>query len=120
MSDTKQMVKPAVATPELDLVHLSPPVDIYENDNEVLIVADMPGVTPDMTTVRLEPPRLLLEGRPPRHAQERAVLYERVFRVSDDIDPNGIAAHIEAGVLSVHLKKSDASKPRRIEVRAGK
>lgn len=120
MSEKTDLQKSTVATPEHELVRVSPPVDIYENEQEVLLVADMPGVTAEQTSVRLEPPRLFLEGRPARREGERAVLYERTFRVTDDIDPNGIQANIDAGVLSVHLKKSEASKPRRIEVRTAK
>lgn len=120
MAQSKQLVNQPAAQPERDFVKLSPAVDIYENENEVLLVADMPGVGANDASVRLEPPRLLVEGRAIARPGLRPVLYERAFRVGEDIEQAGISAELEAGVLRLHLKKSEASKPRRIEVKAGR
>jgi HSP20 family molecular chaperone IbpA len=91
---------------------IAPLVDIYENDQELLIVADVPGVEKDGLSVQLDPPELRLEGR--RGDSER---YVRAFRVSEVIDPEGISADLSNGVLQVHLKKSQAAQPRKIPVR---
>ena len=46
----------------------------------------------------------------------RASEYERLFRVPDTIDPDGIKAELADGVLTLHLRKADSARPRRIEV----
>lgn len=92
------------------------PVDIYEGSDELLLLADLPGVEPDGLTVSFEAPELRIEGR--RGAGDTAHVYRRVFRVSEQIDPNGISAELAAGVLKLRLAKAAHTKPRKIEVRA--
>jgi HSP20 family molecular chaperone IbpA len=97
----------------------APPVDIYENVDEILLIADFPGVPNEALTVRLEGPELLIEGTQTQasSAAARVLRFSRAFRVPDTVDPNGIRAELSQGVLRVHLAKSEAAKPRRIEVR---
>jgi len=96
---------------------LSLAVDIYEGADELLLLADLPGVEPDGLTVNYEAPELRIEGR--RGSGEAASVYSRTFRVSEQIDPNGISAELAAGVLKLRLPKAAHTKPRKIEVRAG-
>lgn len=93
------------------------PVDIYEGNDELLLLADLPGVEPEGLSVSFEAPELRIEGR--RGAGEAASVYSRTFRVSEQIDPNGISAELTAGVLKLRLAKAAHTKPRKIEVRAG-
>lgn len=93
------------------------PVDIYEGTDELLLLADLPGVEPDGLSVSFEAPELKIEGR--RGAGDSASVYTRTFRVSEQIDPNGISAELSAGVLKLRLAKAAHTKPRKIEVRAG-
>jgi len=106
-----------------ELPTVAPPVDIYENEEEILLVADVPGVESDHVDVRLEQGQLDLEAKqvPPREQAESlpAVLFARSFRVPETVDPAGVSAELKDGVLRVHLKKSEAAKPRRIEVSSG-
>jgi HSP20 family protein len=92
------------------------PVDIYEGSDELLLLADLPGVEPEGLSVNFDAPELRIEGR--RGAGDNASVYARTFRVSEQIDPNGITAELAAGVLKLKLAKSAQSKPRKIEVRA--
>jgi len=92
------------------------PVDIYEGSDELLLLADLPGVEPDGLTVSFEAPELRIEGR--RNTGDGPSVYSRTFRVSEQIDPNGIA-ELAAGVLKLRLAKAAHTKPRKIEVRAG-
>jgi HSP20 family molecular chaperone IbpA len=103
----------------------APAVDIYENPDELLLVADVPGVAPDGLTVRLEDDELLIEGRredaetdAPAGRRARPD-WTRAFLVPQGIDGAKISAEIALGVLTVRLPKREALKPRRIEVRAG-
>ena len=105
-----------------------PNVDIREQDDELTLVADMPGVTPDGIDIHFEDGLLTVQGRvEPRHADATGLLlreygigdFYRTFRVSEQINPKGIHAECADGVLIVHLPKAAKAKPRRIEVRAG-
>jgi HSP20 family molecular chaperone IbpA len=93
---------------------VAPPVDIYENEQELLLVSDLPGVDPDALQISLDPPELRFEAR----NEKAGTVYARVFRVDDRIDPEGISAELVQGVLRVHLKKSETLRPRRISVRS--
>jgi HSP20 family protein len=93
------------------------PVDIYEGSEELLLLADLPGVEPEGLSVSFEAPELRIEGR--RGSGDTASVYSRTFRVSEQLDPNGISAELNAGVLKLRLAKAAHTKPRKIEVRAG-
>jgi HSP20 family protein len=93
------------------------PVDIYEGADGLLLLADLPGVEPEGLTVSFEAPELRIEGR--RGTGDGADVYSRTFRVSEQIDPNGISAELAAGVLKLRLAKAAHTKPRKIEVRVG-
>jgi HSP20 family protein len=104
---------------------VAPPVDIYENHDEILVMADVPGARTDGITVRLEKNELYLHARredtasgSPVAGQGRTADYSRTFIVPRGIDSERITAEMTAGVLRIHLPKSESSKPRRIEVRA--
>ncbi len=105
-----------------------PATDIYERDDAVVLVADMPGVSESGVEVHLENDVLTLRGRV-ETAREEGLdelyseygdgEYERVFTLSNDIDRNKIQARIKHGVLRVVLPKAEQVRPRRITVQAG-
>jgi HSP20 family protein len=105
---------------------VTPSVDIYENDSELLLVADLPGVTRDNLKIHLDHEQLSIEGS--RHTERagsplaeefRQVDYHRAFVVPQGIDVDKINADLRQGVLYLHLPKSEAIKPRQITVKAG-
>jgi HSP20 family molecular chaperone IbpA len=105
---------------------VAPRVDVIENKEELLLIADLPGVTEAGLKIHLDEEELTLEGR---HEGERAETalqrefrsfdYRRTFLLPPGIDRTRISAMLTNGVLWLHLPKSDALKPRRIEVKAG-
>ena len=95
----------------------SPAVDIFENESSITLLADMPGAQADSVQVRLEGGQLTLEAERAL-TSEASIRYLRMFRVPTMADPNGISAELKNGVLHVHLKKSEAAKPRTIPIRA--
>lgn len=105
------------AAPSTRARQLPLPVDIYEGADELLLLADLPGVEPEGLNVSFEAPELRIEGR--RGAGDAVDVYSRTFRVSEQIDPSGISAELAAGVLKLRLAKAAHTKPRKIEVRAG-
>ena len=97
---------------------VNPQVDIYENAEEVLLFADMPGVEASDVQIRYENSELTL--RAPRSAGgmiAKAIEYVRTFRVSGAIDPDQIRAELKNGVLKLHLPKRDTVKPRQIPIK---
>ena len=108
--------------PERSLV---PPVEIYEEDDALYLVADMPGVTKDTLDVEIGNQVLEIEGRitvdmpenvTPMFAEIRASRYARRFTLGDDIDTGNAEASIRDGVLTVKLPKQDSHRRRRIDI----
>jgi HSP20 family protein len=104
-----------------------PNVDILERGDELLVLADMPGAKSDTIDVKFEDGTLEIHAAvTPRHGDgEECLLHEygvgdyyRSFQVSEDIDSGKIAAEFANGVLTLHLPKAEALKPRKIAVNA--
>lgn len=103
--------------------HLTPPVDIYETSDGLVVVADLPGVPRDGLDVRVEDDILTIQGRPTVQAQGEEVYREyalkdffRQFELTDAVDQEGISANLQHGVLTLTLPKAEKAKPRRIPV----
>ena len=121
---TTQHTSPAHITEpaKADTVTVSPAVDIYENPDEILLVADFAGVSKEQVGIHLDGTELVIEGTqpaPPKGAPYRALSYHRAFKVPRTIDAGQVSAELSGGVLRVHLAKSAAAKPRRIEIQSG-
>lgn len=104
--------------------YFTPRVDIHETDNELLLFADVPGVRSEDVDLRYEQGELLLHARVQARPNNRTFLlneYEegdfyRVFTIHESIDSNRITAECKDGVLTVHLPKVEAARPRKIQV----
>lgn len=96
------------------LRELTPAVDIYENDQELLVVADVPGVSPEGLELRIEPPELRIKGTP---ASDEGTVYYRAFRIDERIQSEQVSAELKDGVLTVHLPKAEKLRPRKVDVR---
>jgi HSP20 family molecular chaperone IbpA len=94
-----------------------PRVDVYENQDEVLLFADVPGAASDGVNVNLDKGELSIRARRSGDGAGGPD-YERVFRVSSGIDASKIEAELTNGVLRVRLPKVATLKPRRIQVKA--
>lgn len=105
---------------------VTPPVDVYENQDELLLVADLPGATKDSIQIHFERGQLTLEAAR-ADAPSGAVLtaehrprdYFRAFAIPQGVDAAKIDAELRAGVLRLRLPKAEAIKPRKIAVKAG-
>src|SRR5262249_35184697 len=105
-----------------------PGVDILEQNDELQLVVDMPGVKASEIDVRFEDGQLHLHAPvKPRQTPETRYLmqeygvgdFDRTFRVSEQIDGSKIRAEYADGVLTLHLPKVEAAKPRKIAVTTG-
>jgi len=109
-----------------NLRQVTPLVDIYENDDEILLHAEMPGVLKDDITVNIDNGNLALtgvrsmtKGGAAEWEEFGEVQYQRVFSVPQTIDVNKVSAELKDGILALHLPKSEAAKPKTIEIQAG-
>ena len=107
---------------------LLPPVDVYENDDGIVLSADMPGVTKEGLEVVVDKNVLTIKGSmadiiphdiKPLYAEFGAREYERAFTLGPDVDAHRIEASMSAGVLKLFIPKSEDVRPRKIEVKAG-
>lgn len=115
MATQQQQEKPNNLEPARQTRELGFAVDIFENDHELLLRADLPGVQGDQIGIHLDLPEFRIEASSESDGQP--VVYRRAFRVDERIDPDGVKAEYRDGVLDVHLAKSAAFRPRRIEVK---
>jgi len=105
-----------------------PAVDIFEEEGNITMLADMPGVKPEDLTIDLHENVLTMTGDASFSEGEndteviseyRVGRYYRQFTVSDKIDQGKIEANLNDGVLRLVLPKAEASKPRQIEIKTG-
>jgi HSP20 family molecular chaperone IbpA len=107
--------------------YFQPAVDIFETKDELVVVADMPGVPPDGLDVHLEGDQLTIEGRvrpaeyeglKPLHVEYGVGGYFRRFTLGEMIDRDAIKAQLRNGVLVLKLPKAERARARRIAVEA--
>lgn len=105
-----------------------PRTGIYELEDTILVVANMPGVDEDSVDITLEKNLLTIKGYVEDHAPEGYSLsyaeyavgdYERSFTLSDEIDREKIVAEVKDGVLRLHLPKAEPAMAKKITVKAG-
>jgi HSP20 family molecular chaperone IbpA len=104
-----------------------PRADIFENDREVVLVADLPGVDEQSLEITLEGNVLKIVGRTQdpqmdgyslRYAEFEAGDFERTFALSSRVDPERISASIKNGVLRLSVPKAEPAQ-KQIQVKAG-
>lgn len=93
---------------------VAPPMDIYENEDEFVLLLDVPGVNKEDIQLEIEQGVLTLSATRKRTGAE--LEYRRAVSVSELIDPAGVRAELDRGVLTVHLAKRAELKPRRIQI----
>jgi len=104
----------------------APAVDIKEEDNQYLLIADIPGVDPKDIDIHMENNILTIKGE--RNAElktekegfkrierQHGVFYRR-FTMPDGVNADGIKANSNHGVLTLQIPKQEAIKPRKISV----
>ncbi len=103
----------------------TPPIDIFDNGEGLVLRADLPGVSGETLELQVQDNKLTLFGRVPVSLPENARIlhqeYEvgdflRSFILSDDVDHDRISAKFSNGVLKLVLPRAQKAVPRRIEV----
>ena len=105
----------------------APRTEVFEGDKDYIIRMDLPGVNRQDLEIEIENDSLTVKARRElkseegykavRREQTGAINYRRSFDLVRQIDPEGIQAELQAGVLSITLAKHSQAMPRRIEVK---
>ena len=102
-----------------------PATDILETQNELLLYMDMPGVSKDKLTVKLERNILNIHGEidsaaysnlTPIYSEYNIGHFSRRFEIPNEIDQAGIRATMKEGVLVLNLPKTPEKQPRTIKI----
>ena len=108
--------------------YVVPPVDVFENDASITLLADLPGVAREQLHVRVDGDTLLLEATAATAGPENMELvygeaqvpnYRRQFTLSRELDTGRIEAQLRDGVLRLTIPKAEEARPRRIQVQVG-
>jgi HSP20 family molecular chaperone IbpA len=102
-----------------------PVTDIFETEQALTVIMEMPGVGKDSVEVGVENDVLTIEGRidyskydnlQPLYTEYNIGNFSRSFQISSKIDQAGIKAELKDGLMTVVLPKTETAKPRRISV----
>ena len=102
-----------------------PIADIFETEEALTVVLEMPGVAKDNVDVNVENGLLTIEGRieftkyeglRPVYTEYNIGPYRRSFRISNQVDQSKIEAEMKDGVVTLTLPKTEKAKPRRITI----
>ncbi len=106
-----------------------PPVDIFENANQIVLKLEVPGIQQEDLKIQLENNTLTVRGERKFEAETKEKSYHRVerrygsfarsFTLPNTVDPEKVQAHYDAGVLSIELAKRAEAKPKQIQVNIG-
>ncbi len=104
--------------------YITPPVDIYETPNGLVVKADLPGVAKEGLDVRVENNLLTIRGKAahaapgdPVYREYGLVNFFRQFELNERVDQSKISAELKHGVLTLNLPKAEEAKPRKIEIK---
>jgi HSP20 family protein len=104
---------------------VAPPIDIFETDERVVVLADMPGVdrseldiTVDrgLLTVRGKQRQQTREGLNPIYQEYSPSIFERSFTLSELVDAENVSANVRDGVLRLEIPKRREARPHKITV----
>ena len=102
-----------------------PVTDIFESEQALTVVLEMPGVSKDSAEIGIESDILTITGRidfskyeglQPLYTEYNIGHYSRSFQISSKIEQEGITAELTNGVMTLVLPKAEKAKPRRISV----
>ena len=106
-----------------------PAMDLVETENDFVLRADLPGLSEEDVNIELEDNVLTVSGERKAEHEERKEGYYRVERSSgtfsrsltlpEGIDPEGVRANFDRGVLEVRIPKPEARKPRKVAISVG-
>ena len=108
---------------------LAPPVDIYEDEHNIALKLEVPGIDEKDIDVRIEGNTLTVHGERKIEKEEKEENFRRIerqygaftrsFTLPSSVDPGEVSAHYDKGVLKINLAKKAEAKPKQIKVNVG-
>ncbi len=106
-----------------------PPVDVYEDAQQLVLKLEVPGIKQEDLDVRLENQTLTVKGERKFEADEKQENFHRIerrygsfvrsFTLPETVDTGAAKASYDAGVLTISLAKKEAAKPKQVKVEIG-
>ena len=122
----REAFSPALGEGEVSTRTWAPPVDIYENGDNLVLKAELPGINPDDVEIRVEDNTLYLKGERKFEKEVKEQNYHRVersygtftrtFSLPNSIDSDKVAATYKDGVLTLTMPKKEEAKPKTIKI----
>jgi HSP20 family protein len=108
----------------------APPVDIYENENDIVLKAELPGIDPKDVEVKVEDNTLYLKGERKFEKEVKDENYHRIersygsfarsFSLPNSINAEKVKAEFKDGLLTLTLPKREEAKPKTIKIDVSK
>jgi HSP20 family protein len=129
-----EFVRPAIVSDEGQSESRSngsfvPPVDVYEDQKQIVLKLEVPGVKLEDLDIRLENQRLTVKGERRFEKEEKAENFHRIerrfgsfarsFTLPQTVDTEGVTAAYDAGVLSISLVKKAEAQPKQVKISVG-
>jgi len=121
---------PEVPEEALTTTALAPPVDIYEDEHNIVLKIEVPGIDEKDLDVRIQNNTLTVHGERKIEKEEKEENFRRVerqygsftrsFTLPSSVDPAQVSAHCDRGVLKIGLAKRAEAKPTQIKVNVGR
>jgi HSP20 family protein len=113
----------------LTTTSFAPPVDIYEDEHNIALKLEVPGIDEKDIDVRVEGNTLTVHGERKIEKEEKEENFRRIerqygaftrsFTLPSSVDPGQVSAHYDKGVLKINLAKKTEAKPKQIKVNVG-
>ena len=126
----REAFSPVSAEGEVSTRTWAPPVDIFENGDNLVLKAELPGINPDEVEIRVEDNTLYLKGNRKFEKEVKEQNYHRIersygtftrtFSLPNSIDADKVAASYKDGVLTLNMPKKEEAKPKTIKINVEK
>src|ERR1700745_141230 len=113
----------------LTTTSFAPPVDIYEDEHNIILKLEVPGIDEKDIDVRIDNNTLTVHGERKMEKEEKEENFRRVerqygsftraFTLPSSVDPGQVSAHYDKGILKISLAKKAEAKPKQIKVNVG-
>ena len=113
----------------LTTTNFAPPVDIYEDEHNIALKLEVPGIDENDIDVRIEGNTLTVHGERKIEKEEKEENFRRIerqygsftrsFTLPSSVDPGQVNANYDKGVLKINLAKKAEAKPKQIKVNVG-
>jgi HSP20 family protein len=125
----RESYSPEVPEEALTTTTLAPPVDIYEDEHNIVLKIEVPGIDEKDIDVRIQSNTLTVRGERTIEKEEKEENFRRVerqygsftrsFTLPSSVDPGQVSARCDKGVLKINLAKKAEAKPTQIKVNVG-